>query len=150
MPSDRIHLKDCQWVAFYRTNTFGKWGPKTFSGILNFLLRDCIPTEKLLTNISCIFFSAKLFECSFYSDTTSIIFQRPQYGVVEADYALAMSLYHGFELLQLHGSRSLYNFLEGILSGDKGHGKTRAELSRNADFCEIMELLKNRYSDTNR
>ena len=70
--------------------------------------------------------------------------------MVEADYALAMSLYHGFELLQLHGSRSLYNFLEGILSGDKGHGRTRAELTRNGDFNEIMALLAKRYTKTAR
>ena len=57
-----------------------------------------------------------------------------------------MSLYHGFELLQLHGSRSLYNFLEGILSGEKGHGRTKAELTRNGDFNEIMSMLAERYA----
>ena len=65
---------------------------------------------------------------------------------MEGDFALAMSLYHGFELLQLHGSRSLYNFLEGILTGDKGYGRTRTELTRNADFNELMGLLAGKYT----
>ncbi|XP_053374788.1 Fanconi anemia group M protein-like [Mercenaria mercenaria] len=72
--------------------------------------------------------------------------QRNQYGIVEGDFALAMSLYHGYELLQLHGSRSLYNFLEGILTGDKGYGRTRTELTRNADFNELMGLLSGKYT----
>ena len=74
------------------------------------------------------------------------MFQRSQYGVVEGDFALAMSLYHGYELLQLHGSRSLYNFLEGVLTGDKGYGRTRAELTKNADFNQLMDLLTSKYT----
>ena len=31
-------------------------------------------------------------------------------GVVEGDYASAMSLYHGYELLLQHGMRPFYNF----------------------------------------
>ena len=68
--------------------------------------------------------------------------------MVEGDFALAMSLYHGYELLQLHGSRSLYNFLVGILTGDKGYGRTKAELTRNADFNELMGMLSGKYSVT--
>ncbi|XP_052770276.1 Fanconi anemia group M protein-like [Mya arenaria] len=70
---------------------------------------------------------------------------RTQYGVVEGDFALAMSLYHGYELLQLHGSRSLYNFLEGILTGEKSYGRTRTELMRNGDFVSLMEMLASKY-----
>nr|KAG5712856.1 hypothetical protein BaRGS_007453 [Batillaria attramentaria] len=71
--------------------------------------------------------------------------QRSQYGVVEGDFALAMSLYHGYELLQLHGLRSLYNFLQGVVSGDKAYGRTRTELMRNADFCTIMDILRDKF-----
>ncbi|KAK7505416.1 hypothetical protein BaRGS_00003161 [Batillaria attramentaria] len=70
---------------------------------------------------------------------------RSQYGVVEGDFALAMSLYHGYELLQLHGLRSLYNFLQGVVSGDKAYGRTRTELMRNADFCTIMDILRDKF-----
>ncbi|OWF50822.1 Fanconi anemia group M protein [Mizuhopecten yessoensis] len=76
--------------------------------------------------------------------------QRSQYGAVEGDLALAMSLYHGFELLQLHGQRSLYNYLESIVSGEKGHGRTRTELMKNANFVEMMEKLRSTFvSDPN-
>ncbi|KAK7103442.1 hypothetical protein V1264_018337 [Littorina saxatilis] len=70
---------------------------------------------------------------------------RNQYGIVEGDFALAMSLYHGYELLQLHGLRSLFNFLNGIISGDKSYGRTRSELMKNADFTEIMNILREKF-----
>ena len=63
---------------------------------------------------------------------------------------MAMSLYHGYELLQLHGSRSLYNFLDGIMSGEKSYGRTRTELGRNGDFNELIEMLSHKYRDTPR
>ncbi|ESO87655.1 hypothetical protein LOTGIDRAFT_127429 [Lottia gigantea] len=69
-----------------------------------------------------------------------------QFGVVEGDFAMAISLYHGFELLQLHGLRSLYNYLDGIVNTDKGYGRTKAELIRNADFNDIMKMLSQKFS----
>ncbi|XP_069117221.1 LOW QUALITY PROTEIN: Fanconi anemia group M protein-like [Argopecten irradians] len=72
--------------------------------------------------------------------------QRTQYGAVEGDLALAMSLYHGFELLQLHGQRSLFNYLESIVSGEKGHGRTKTELMKNADFVKMMEKLRSQFA----
>ena len=68
------------------------------------------------------------------------------YGTVEGDFQMAMSLYHGFELLQLHGLRSFYNFLLKILNGESGHGRTRNELTRNADFNDITEKLRAKFS----
>ncbi len=70
--------------------------------------------------------------------------------MVEGDFALALSLYHGYELLQLHGLRSLYNFLDGIVSGEKGHGRTRAELQRCAVFQEIMDQLRTKFTQDDR
>lgn len=61
-----------------------------------------------------------------------------------------MSLYHGYELLQLHGSRSLYTFLDGILTGEKGYGRTRTELMRNAEFNELMKILSGKYRPSTR
>ncbi|XP_062593616.1 Fanconi anemia group M protein-like [Saccostrea cucullata] len=66
---------------------------------------------------------------------------RSQYGIVEGDFALAISLYHGYELVQLHGLRSLYNFLEGTINGEKGHGRTRTELMKIPDFSDLMNML---------
>ena len=56
-----------------------------------------------------------------------------------------MSLYHGFELLELQGLRSLYNFLDNTISGDKGFGRTRTELMKNADFRDLMEFLAEKF-----
>jgi len=71
---------------------------------------------------------------------------RMQYGLVEGDFALAMSLYHGYELLQRHGLRSLYNFLEGLVAGDnKGCSRTRSELLRNVDFVTFLDSLRATY-----
>ena len=71
--------------------------------------------------------------------------QRSNYGVVEGNFALCMSLYHGYELLQHHGLRSLHTFLDSLLSGDKGYGRTRTELMRNHDFCQLMDQLKAKF-----
>jgi len=71
--------------------------------------------------------------------------QKLQQGAVEGDFALAMSLYHGFELLQLHGLRSLFNFLESLVAGDKGCNRTRSELLRNNDFNKFMDSLRSKF-----
>ncbi|KAK3583331.1 hypothetical protein CHS0354_038942 [Potamilus streckersoni] len=71
---------------------------------------------------------------------------RQQYGAVEGDFALAMSLYHGYELLQLHGARSLFMFLDGIVNGEKSYGRTRAELMRNLDFSDLLEMLAQKFT----
>jgi len=71
---------------------------------------------------------------------------RAHYGSVEGDFALALSLYHGFELLLRHGLRSLYNFLEGLVAGDnKTSGRTRSELLRNTDFVTFLDSLRSTY-----
>jgi len=72
---------------------------------------------------------------------------RTHYGSVEGDFALALSLYHGFELLQRHGLRSLYNFLEGLVAAgnNKGSGRTRSELLRNTDFVTFLDSLRATY-----
>lgn len=48
-----------------------------------------------------------------------------QQGKIEGEFALCISLYHGYELLQQMGMRSLYFFLCGIMDGTKG--MTRAK-----------------------
>ncbi|ELT99493.1 hypothetical protein CAPTEDRAFT_222339 [Capitella teleta] len=63
------------------------------------------------------------------------------FGSIEGDFALGMSLYHGYELLQHHGLRSLHCFMQSLISGEKGNGRTRAELMRNQDFCQLMQEL---------
>jgi hypothetical protein len=54
---------------------------------------------------------------------------------------MCLSLYHGYELLQHHGLRSLHTFMQSLISGEKGYGRTKAELMRNHNFCQLMEQL---------
>ena len=74
-----------------------------------------------------------------------IIVQRLQFGAIEGDFALAMSLYHGYELLQQHGLRSLFNFLDSLIAGDKGCARTRSELARNEQFNCLLDKLRSKY-----
>ncbi|KAI2654031.1 Fanconi anemia group M protein [Labeo rohita] len=49
--------------------------------------------------------------------------QGPQQGAIEGDFAICISLYHGYELLQQMGVRSLFLFIQNIFSGPKGPGE---------------------------
>ncbi|XP_048393153.2 Fanconi anemia group M protein isoform X2 [Stegostoma tigrinum] len=69
-----------------------------------------------------------------------------QRGMVEGDYAVCISLYHGYELLLQMGMRSLYCYLEGIMDGSKGMTRVRNELCKNTDFRELYEQLKAMFS----
>ena len=68
-----------------------------------------------------------------------------QFGIVEGDFALCMSLYHGYELLQQHGLRSMLTYLDSLQNGTKGSGRTKAELNNNIEFNEIMDMLHDKY-----
>ena len=65
--------------------------------------------------------------------------------MVEGEFALCMSLYHGYELLQQHGLRSLHSYLESLMSGEKGCSKTKHTLQSNQTFCNLMEELRNKF-----
>ncbi|XP_054711011.1 Fanconi anemia group M protein-like [Uloborus diversus] len=70
---------------------------------------------------------------------------RHEYGLIMADFSLCISLYHAFELLLLHGTRSFYNFLIGIVNGEKSIPHARSELSKNFCFEEVMQEIKEKY-----
>ncbi|XP_012371814.1 Fanconi anemia group M protein isoform X2 [Octodon degus] len=65
-----------------------------------------------------------------------------QQGVVEGEFAVCISLYHGYELLQQMGMRSLYVFLSGIMDGTKGMTRAKNELCRNEDFVKLYSHLE--------
>ncbi|XP_065604646.1 Fanconi anemia group M protein [Cyrtonyx montezumae] len=71
-----------------------------------------------------------------------------QQGVIEGDFALCISLYHGYELLQQMGVRSLFIYLCGIMDGSKGLTRTKNELGRNEDFMKLYQQLTDMFSDT--
>ncbi|NWU98325.1 FANCM protein, partial [Upupa epops] len=69
-------------------------------------------------------------------------------GVIEGDFALCISLYHGYELLLQMGARSLFIYLGGIMDGSKGLTRTKTELSQNEDFMKLYQQLGEMFSDT--
>uniref|UniRef100_A0A8C5Q7K5 ATP-dependent RNA helicase FANCM n=1 Tax=Leptobrachium leishanense TaxID=445787 RepID=A0A8C5Q7K5_9ANUR len=72
-----------------------------------------------------------------------------QLGMIEGDFALCISLYHGYELLLQMGTRSLYHYLCSIMDGSKGMTRARNELAKNSDFMELYRHLENLFSDSN-
>ncbi|NXY11768.1 FANCM protein, partial [Pteruthius melanotis] len=69
-------------------------------------------------------------------------------GIIEGDFALCISLYHGYELLLQMGIRSLFIYLWGIMDGSKGLSRTKTELGRNEDFMGLYQQLRDTFSDT--
>ncbi|KAM3670552.1 Fanconi anemia group M protein [Ammospiza maritima maritima] len=69
-------------------------------------------------------------------------------GIIEGDFALCISLYHGYELLLQMGIRSLFIYLWGIMDGSKGFSRTKSELGRNQDFMELYQQLQDMFADT--
>ncbi|XP_066045290.1 Fanconi anemia group M protein isoform X2 [Chamaea fasciata] len=69
-------------------------------------------------------------------------------GIIEGDFALCISLYHGYELLLQMGIRSLFIYLWGIMDGSKGLSRTKNELGRNEDFMELYQQLQEMFSDS--
>ncbi|KFV05502.1 Fanconi anemia group M protein, partial [Pterocles gutturalis] len=69
-------------------------------------------------------------------------------GIIEGDFALCISLYHGYELLLQMGVRSLFIYLYGIMDGSKVLTRTKNELARNEDFMKLYQKLRDMFSDT--
>ncbi|KFP29953.1 Fanconi anemia group M protein, partial [Colius striatus] len=68
-------------------------------------------------------------------------------GIIEGDFALCISLYHGYELLLQMGVRSLFIYLWGIMDGSKGVTRTKNELGRNEDFMKLYQQLRDMFAD---
>ncbi|XP_028941451.1 Fanconi anemia group M protein, partial [Antrostomus carolinensis] len=69
-------------------------------------------------------------------------------GIIEGDFALCISLYHGYELLLQMGLWSLFIYLCGIMDGSKGLTRTKNELGRSEDFMKLYQQLRDMFSDT--
>ncbi|TSO67456.1 Fanconi anemia group M protein [Bagarius yarrelli] len=65
-----------------------------------------------------------------------------QHGALEGDFALCISLYHGYELLQQMGLRSLFFFTQNIMSGSKEHSRARNELQRSPVFMDLYREME--------
>ncbi|XP_057199777.1 Fanconi anemia group M protein isoform X3 [Triplophysa rosa] len=68
--------------------------------------------------------------------------QAGHHGSLEGDFALCISLYHGYELLQQMGLRSLFLFIQNIISGAKESPRMRNELQRNPVFMDLYRDME--------
>ncbi|XP_066529499.1 Fanconi anemia group M protein [Hoplias malabaricus] len=65
-----------------------------------------------------------------------------QQGVLEGDFALCISLYHGYELLQQMGLRSLFLFTQNIMLDSKDYSRARNELQRTPVFMDLYKEME--------
>ncbi|KAI3367642.1 hypothetical protein L3Q82_026489 [Scortum barcoo] len=68
--------------------------------------------------------------------------QGPQQGMLEGDFALCISLYHGYELLMQMGLRSLFFYIQGIMDGSREMSRARNELQRTATFMDLYNEME--------
>ncbi|KAK5857518.1 hypothetical protein PBY51_010758 [Eleginops maclovinus] len=66
----------------------------------------------------------------------------PQQGMLEGDFALCISLYHGYELLMQMGLRSLFFYIQGIMDGSREMSRARNELQRTPTFVDLYHEME--------
>ncbi|XP_011488592.1 Fanconi anemia group M protein isoform X2 [Oryzias latipes] len=66
----------------------------------------------------------------------------PQQGMLEGDFALCISLYHGYELLMQMGLRSLFFYVQGIMDGSREMSRTKNELQRTPTFMDLYHEME--------
>ncbi|XP_038134108.1 Fanconi anemia group M protein [Cyprinodon tularosa] len=63
-------------------------------------------------------------------------------GILEGDFALCISLYHGYELLMQMGLRSLFFYIQGIMDGSREMSRARNELQRTPTFMDLYHEME--------
>ncbi|KAM9842931.1 Fanconi anemia group M protein [Aulostomus maculatus] len=66
----------------------------------------------------------------------------PQQGMLEGDFALCISLYHGYELLMQMGLRSLFFYIQGIMDGSREMSRARNELQKTPNFMDLYHEME--------
>ncbi|XP_061651726.1 Fanconi anemia group M protein [Phyllopteryx taeniolatus] len=69
----------------------------------------------------------------------------PQQGMLEGDFALCISLYHGYELLMQMGLRSLFFYIQGIMDGSREMSRARNELQRTPTFMDLYHEMEAKF-----
>ncbi|XP_077394002.1 Fanconi anemia group M protein [Festucalex cinctus] len=68
-----------------------------------------------------------------------------QQGMLEGDFALCISLYHGYELLMQMGLRSLFSYVQGIMDGSREMSRARNELQRTPTFKDLYHEMEAKF-----
>nr|XP_057947444.1 Fanconi anemia group M protein [Doryrhamphus excisus]XP_057947446.1 Fanconi anemia group M protein [Doryrhamphus excisus] len=69
----------------------------------------------------------------------------PQLGMLEGDFALCISLYHGYELLMQMGLRSLFYYTQGIMDGSREMSRVKNELQRTPVFMDLYSEMEAKF-----
>lgn len=67
-------------------------------------------------------------------------------GMVEADFATLISLYHAYDQLLIHGMRSFFRFMTKETEEDRNAKRIRAELGRIPQWRDILAHLTEKFS----
>ncbi|XP_077477393.1 Fanconi anemia group M protein isoform X2 [Stigmatopora argus] len=70
----------------------------------------------------------------------------PQQGMLEGDFALCISLCHGYELLMQMGLRSFFLFIQGIMDGSREMSRARNELQRTPTFMDLYYEIETKFA----
>ncbi|XP_028293473.1 Fanconi anemia group M protein isoform X2 [Gouania willdenowi] len=65
-----------------------------------------------------------------------------QLGMLEGDFALCISLYHGYELLMQMGLRSLFFYIQSIVDGSRENSRAKNELQRTPTFMDLYQEME--------
>uniref|UniRef100_A0A5S6QQQ2 Fanconi anemia group M protein n=1 Tax=Trichuris muris TaxID=70415 RepID=A0A5S6QQQ2_TRIMR len=65
---------------------------------------------------------------------------------IEHWFSICITLYHGYELMTMHGFKSLYNYLTEKVYGNESNSWLRSELLRVSQFVEVYETLENLFN----
>jgi len=68
-------------------------------------------------------------------------------NVVEGDFAICLSMYHGLELLLQHGMKSFFIFIKGLIVGSKGNSRTKSILQSDSNFKDVFDSLQEIYGE---
>ncbi|KAG8222930.1 hypothetical protein J437_LFUL000224 [Ladona fulva] len=66
-------------------------------------------------------------------------------GLIEGDFALAITLSHALGLLLTHGQRTFMNFLQGTLDGDRGTQILKSKLNSDLFLPPLLSNLKKKF-----
>nr|XP_061824249.1 Fanconi anemia group M protein homolog isoform X1 [Nerophis lumbriciformis] len=68
-----------------------------------------------------------------------------QQGMLEGDFALCISLYHGYELLMQMGLRSLFFYIQGIMDGSREMSRAKNELQRTPVLMDLYREMEAKF-----
>lgn len=71
----------------------------------------------------------------------------PQHGPIEADFAVAISLFHAYDLLGQHGLRSFHQYLSHTFTTP--YSRTHTETSHHPEFSTVLQDLRRKLAGQN-